>query len=70
MFGIRNYVGSTLGEKFTESPPFDLEGAFKDSQSATPVIFVLSPGADPMAYLLKLAKESEMDARMRMLSLG
>ena len=70
MFGIRKYVAQALGDKFTESPPFDLEGAFADSLPATPVIFVLSPGADPMAYLLKLAKDMEMDGKMRMLSLG
>ena len=35
-----------------------------------PIIFVLSPGADPISYLLALAKEKEMDTRLKMLSLG
>jgi dynein heavy chain len=47
-----------------------LKGAFDDSSSTTPIIFVLSPGADPISYLLSLAKEKEMDTRLKMLSLG
>ena len=48
---VRNYVGQSLGELFTFSPLFDLKGTFADSTSITPIIFVLSPGADPIAYL-------------------
>lgn len=50
--GIKAFVGAELGPKYIESPPFDLEGAANDSQNATPVIFVLSPGADPIADLI------------------
>lgn len=53
-----------------ESPPFDLEGAANDSTNTTPVIFVLSPGADPIADLMALAKARGMDARLKVLSLG
>ena len=49
---------------------FDLKGSFSDSTPTTPIIFVLSPGADPISYLLALAKEKEMDTRLKMLSLG
>ena len=36
----------------------------------TPIIFILSPGADPIVYLLDLAKDKEMDERLKILSLG
>jgi len=45
-----------LGKVFIESPVFDLKGAYSDSTPTTPIIFVLSPGADPISYLLGLAK--------------
>jgi dynein heavy chain len=40
-----------LGKKYTSPPPFDLTKSFADSTNKTPVIFVLSPGADPMTEL-------------------
>jgi len=54
--GIKIYIESILGPAFIESPLFDLKGAFSDSISISPIIFVLSPGADPMTYLFDLAR--------------
>ena len=67
---IKNFVMNILGKIFIESPVFDLKGSFSDSTPTTPIIFVLSPGADPTAYLIALATEKEMDTRLKMLSLG
>jgi len=68
--GIKEFVKSELGAKFIESPPFDLLGAYTDSMSTTPIIFVLSPGADPITYLVNLAKSKGMESRLKILSLG
>ena len=59
-----------LGSAFTEPPPFNLAGAFQDSDNVTPLIFVLSPGADPMADLLKLADELRFAKKFEKVSLG
>ena len=68
---IKEFVKNSLGKLFIESPPFDLKASYDDSTCNTPIIFVLSPGADPMANLQSFAKEKEMDgARFRVLSLG
>lgn len=67
---IKNYVLNILDKVFIQSPPFDLKGSFTDSSNSTPIIFILSPGADPISYLLSLAKDKEMDTRLKLLSLG
>jgi len=66
--GVVTYITNTLGGPFVEPPPLDLEGAFGDSTAATPLIFVLSPGADPIDYLIKLAKDKGVN--FQYISLG
>lgn len=44
-----------LGPGFIVPPPFDMAKSFGDSANHIPIIIVLSPGADPMGELQKLA---------------
>ncbi|XP_017568229.2 dynein heavy chain 12, axonemal isoform X1 [Pygocentrus nattereri] len=68
---ISNYVTEKLGKKFVEPPPFDLSKSYIDSNSTIPLVFVLSPGADPMASLLKFANDKNMGgAKFKSISLG
>lgn len=53
---ITNYVVHYLGQEFIQPPPFELPLIYKDSSSTTPLIFVLSPGSDPMNALSKFAE--------------
>lgn len=66
----KKFVAAELGPAFIESPAFDLDGAADDSTNLTPVIFVLSPGADPIADLVALAASRGMADRLKILSLG
>jgi dynein heavy chain len=67
---MRNVVMQELGEVFTESPAFDLSGAYADSKCMTPLIFVLSAGADPTQALLSLAADNGYGDRLQFISLG
>lgn len=53
---VSDFVSETLGKKFTEPPAFDLVGCHADSHCCAALIFVLSPGSDPMNQLLKFAE--------------
>lgn len=46
---VSKFVNSKLGKMFVQPPAFDLNKSYMDSNSTIPLVFVLSPGADPMA---------------------
>ncbi|KAK7101861.1 hypothetical protein V1264_020177 [Littorina saxatilis] len=69
---VGNYIAEHLGQKYTEPPTFDLSLCFEDSSYFSPLIFVLSPGADPMASLYRFAEEkaSDKNKNLQTISLG
>tara|TARA_B110000285_G_scaffold207063_1_gene246128 strand:+ start:150 stop:395 length:246 start_codon:yes stop_codon:yes gene_type:complete len=57
-----------LGPSYIVPPPFDMAKSFADSTNKTPIIIVLSAGADPMGELQKLAEEEKQ--KIQSVSLG
>ncbi|XP_035226897.1 dynein heavy chain 3, axonemal-like isoform X2 [Stegodyphus dumicola] len=68
---VQNFVWKNMGQSYIEPPTFDLVGSYADSNCCIPLIFVLSPGADPMAALLKFGYDIDMTGnKIQSISLG
>jgi len=57
-----------MGKEFITPPANEMEEIFADSNNKQPIIIVLSPGADPMTDIIKLAGLKKI--RYESLSLG
>jgi len=67
---LQDIISTKLGPEFLEPPSFNLERSFADSNNVTPLIFVLSSGADPMSEVQRLGYKLEMNDKQRSVSLG
>lgn len=68
---IGHFLIGVLGRSYIEPPPFDLLSSYIDSHCCIPLIFILTPGADPTALMLKFADDQGFGAsRLFSLSLG
>lgn len=70
LLAIKVFVKKELGKEFIESPAFDLAGSLADSSNVIPLIFIITPGSDPIANLVTLAKAVGMSDRLKIISLG
>lgn len=60
---VKKFIVKHMGEEFVEPPSFDLAASYEDSNPTTPLIFILSPGSDPMDNLMMFAKEHSMNEK-------
>ncbi|XP_033114673.1 dynein heavy chain 3, axonemal-like isoform X5 [Anneissia japonica] len=67
---VQNFIVSRMGQAYIEPPTFDLAKSYADSTYATPLIFILSPGADPLAVLMKFAAEKGLLKIQRQKTVG
>jgi len=66
--GVLDFVHDVMGEEFVKPPPFDLSACYDDSSPTIPLVFILSPGSDPMSAILKAAEQ--LNIAMNAVSLG
>ncbi|XP_037090995.1 dynein heavy chain 10, axonemal-like [Pollicipes pollicipes] len=69
--GVTDYVTEIMGENYVTPPVLRFEAILEQSAPTTPVVFILSPGADPAGDLIKLADRNGFgSSRIKFLSLG
>lgn len=67
---ITNFVSTEMGPKFITPPAFDIAKSYDESNCLNPLVFILSPGADPMGSLLLFAEKMGYDETFQSISLG
>jgi dynein heavy chain len=67
---LADYVTRRLGREFVDFPQFNLAQSFRDSTATTPLIFILSRGADPASKLMQFAQEMNFRDKLVPISLG
>jgi dynein heavy chain len=68
---VTNFVIKNMGEKYVMPPVINYNNIFEQSTPSSPVVFILSPGADPQSDLQKLAENLGFGGnKLKFLSLG
>eukprot|EP00727_Mastigamoeba_balamuthi_P003136 m51a1_g1282 putative dynein heavy chain axonemal (4140) ;mRNA; f:131088-144324 len=67
---LTDFVESSLGREFVDPISVDLSLVFHDINKVTPLVFILSQGADPTFLLRQYAEETGRSDKLQILSLG
>ena len=68
---VQLFVASVLGEKFVSPPITIYDNIYKQSSRSTPMLFILSPGSDPIIEITKLAQKQDFyGSRFKFVALG
>ncbi len=71
MISITGFVMKRMGEKFVQPPVLNYRSVLNQSTPKTPVVFVLSPGADPAYNIFELAEQEGCGPpKMKFIALG
>jgi len=69
--GVKSFVISELGSYFVQPPVLNYDRILRLSSPLTPIVFILSPGADPQSALQSLATQRGFfPAKFKSLALG
>jgi len=70
VFALSDFVSNSLSKDYVTVPPTRLIDVYEDSDKMTPIIFILSVGADPTTMLLRIAKDLDKSKELAVISLG
>lgn len=68
---IKNFIMDRMNEFYVKSPPLVYEKIYAQSTEKTPIVFILSPGADPQGEIQRLVEQTGIGMnKFRFLALG
>lgn len=65
---ILEYIEESMGPKYATLPSLDISSSYEESNCLTPLLFILSPGSDPVVTLHQFASSKQI--HLHTLSLG
>lgn len=68
---IKNFIIAQMNDYYVKSPPISFEKIYQQSSCFTPIVFILSPGADPFSDVQALVETVGLGMnKFRFLALG
>jgi len=68
---IKNFIIDKMNDYYVKSPPINFQKIYDSSTCKTPIVFILSPGADPFSDVQKLVETVVLGMnKFRFLALG
>lgn len=67
---IAKFVANEMGPEFITASLFNISHSFEDSNCLSPLVFLISPGVNPLEILIKFAKKKRVFGKLQILSLG
>lgn len=67
---IQEFVASEMGPLYIRPPAFDITKSFEEANCLMPLIFILSPGADPIGALTLHAEKMGFSKAFETISMG
>lgn len=67
---IQAFIVTHMSQRYVEPSTFNLLQSWKDSTPTSPLVFILSPGSDPMAALVTFAEAQGKSKALQVISLG
>lgn len=68
---IKNFIIDRMSDYYVKSPPLSYEKIYEQSTNKTPIVFILSPGADPLSDVQKLVEAVGLgQQKFKFLALG
>eukprot|EP00164_Ancoracysta_twista_P001803 GFYU01002367.1.p1 GENE.GFYU01002367.1~~GFYU01002367.1.p1 ORF type:complete len:811 (+),score=281.55 GFYU01002367.1:300-2435(+) len=63
MLAAQQYIIESIGQRYAEGIPLDLESIMTETDPFLPVIFILSTGSDPTSTIEALAKKQKVEVK-------
>lgn len=67
---VKQFILLEMGADFIIPPAFDIKASFELSSPTTPLLFLISPGSDPMGDILSFSQSKNMLEKCKSMSLG